>query len=252
MPGRDPLIDPRDPLRALTLLTRLPVPGADGARDAASAWTWPLVGLVIGGLASLGGWIALMLGLPPAAAAGTALVVGIITTGGLHEDGLADCADGFWGGHTPERRLEIMRDSRIGSYGVLALILGVGLKWVLLTALLDMGALWLAILVPAVLSRGAMAGVMAALPFAREDGLARHVGRPSVTAAASGCLLATIGAVALAGLVGLLAAVFVAGMSLAVARLSVAKIGGQTGDVLGAVQHLSEITAMAVLVALLP
>lgn len=251
MSGIDRLIDLRDPLRALTLLTRLPIPGADGTREAASAWAWPLVGIVIGTLAAVTAWVALALGLPAAAAAGLALVVAIITTGGLHEDGLADCADGFWGGYTTERRLEIMKDSQIGSYGVLALILGVGMKWVLLTALLEAGWLWPAILIPAILSRGAMAGAMAALPFAREDGLARHVGRPKAKAAILAALVSGLIAVALAGPNGLFALALVAAVSLGVARLAQAKIGGQTGDVLGAIQHLTEIAALATLVVTL-
>jgi adenosylcobinamide-GDP ribazoletransferase len=125
---------------------------------------------------------ALWLGLPPGIAAGLALGAGILMTGALHEDGLADCADGFWGGHTAERRLEIMKDSRIGAYGVLALILVIGLKWLALAALIEHGALWAAVLVPACSAGAAMAWVMASLPFAREDGLARHVGRPSKSA----------------------------------------------------------------------
>jgi hypothetical protein len=148
------LLDPRDVLRALALLTRLPVPGADGDRTAASAWAWPFVGLIVGGLSGALAMAALLLGLPPPIAAGLALGAGIVITGALHEDGLADCADGFWGGHDAARRLEIMKDSRIGAYGVIAMILVIGLKWLALSALLDAGALWIAVLLPAVLEPG--------------------------------------------------------------------------------------------------
>jgi adenosylcobinamide-GDP ribazoletransferase len=246
------LFDPRDLLRALVLLTRLPVPGADGARGAASAWAWPLVGLIVGAVSGGVGWIALLLGLSPGIAAGLVLATTAVMTGALHEDGLADCADGFWGGQSAERRLEIMKDSRIGAYGVLALIFTVGLTWLALSMLIGAGAFWAAVLIPAALSRGAMAGVMADLPLAREDGLARHVGRPSKLAAGSGFVLSALLAIGVAGLAGIAAIIVVAAVSVVVARLARAKIGGQTGDVLGATQQNTTLAALLALAATLP
>ena len=115
---------------ALMLLTRLPAGRIDPAPTiAAAAWAFPLAGAVVGVLQALVLIAAIGLGLPMAMAAGLALAAGVLATGGLHEDGLADCADGFGGGRSPARKLEIMRDSRIGSYGALALILGLGLRW---------------------------------------------------------------------------------------------------------------------------
>jgi adenosylcobinamide-GDP ribazoletransferase len=245
-----PLLHLRDPLRALVLLTRLPVPGADGERAAASAWAWPIAGLIVGGLAGGLAWLALLAGLTPGMAAGLALAAGMVMTGALHEDGLADCADGFWGGYTTERRLEIMKDSRIGAYGVLALILVTGLRWLALTALIEAGALWAAVLLPAALSRGAMAGVMASLPFAREEGLARHVGKPTPAAAAVGFVAAAILAAAATGTAGVVAIVATGAVAMTVTKLARAKIGGQTGDVLGAAQQLSDLAAMLALAAL--
>ncbi len=246
-----PLLHLRDPLRAVVLLTRLPVPGADGARAAASAWAWPIAGLIVGGLAGGLAWLALLVGLTPAMAAGLALGAGMVVTGALHEDGLADCADGFWGGHTAERRLEIMKDSRIGAYGVLALILVTGLKWLALTELIEAGALWTAALLPSALSRGAMAGVMASLPFAREDGLARHMGKPPPAAAAVAFVGAATLTAAAAGITGVVAVIASGGAAMVVTRLARAKIGGQTGDVLGATQQLSHLAALLALAALL-
>jgi adenosylcobinamide-GDP ribazoletransferase len=243
------LLDPRDPLRALMLLTRIPAPGADGTRAAASAWAWPVVGLIVGAMSGILAWIALLAGLPAAVAAGIALGAGIGVTGAMHEDGLADCADGFWGAFEPETRLDIMKDSRIGSYGVLALILVIGLKWLALAALIDAGALWMAVLVPAMLSRGAMAGMMAGLPFARDGGLARHVGRPSGWTAGVAFGLAALATVAMAALAGVVAVIAVIVVSGALARLARSKIGGQTGDVLGAAQQLAELTALFALTA---
>jgi adenosylcobinamide-GDP ribazoletransferase len=245
-----PLLEPRDPLRALMLLTRLPISGTDGTRGAASAWAWPLVGLMVGGLAGVLATVALWLGLPPTIAAGLTLGAAILMTGALHEDGLADCADGFWGGHDADRRLEIMKDSRIGAYGVLALILVIGLKWLALATLIEHGALWAAVLVPAMLSRAAMTWVMATLPFAREDGLARHVGQPSKSTGGVAIILAAGGAIALSGLAGV-AVILTAGVvALALSRLARAKIGGQTGDVLGATQQLTALAALLALVTL--
>ncbi len=251
MPEHDPILDLRDIPRGFALLTRLPVPGADGARMAAAAWAWPLVGAGVGVLAGVMAWGALAVGLPTAAAAGLALATATILTGGLHEDGLADCADGFWGGHDPDARLSIMKDSRIGSYGVLALVFGLGLKWVLLTAVLDLGALWAAVIVPAALSRGAMTGTMALMPFAREDGLAALVGRPAKATAGLASLLAIFVAGVGLGSAGLFAALCSVGAACAVAAVALRKIGGQTGDVLGAGQVLTELAALAALAAVL-
>ena len=137
---------------ALALMTRLPA-RAPGARRAAAAWAWPLAGALVAGLAGLAAALALWLGLSAAVAAGLALAVQIALTGALHEDGLADCADGFWGGMERARRLEIMHDSRIGTYGVLALVLGLGLRWALLAGLFAAGHVIAPLLAAAALSR---------------------------------------------------------------------------------------------------
>jgi adenosylcobinamide-GDP ribazoletransferase len=107
------------------LLTRLPLRASDAAleRGARAAWGWPLIGAVLGALAGAGAGDA-MLALPagPGVAAGVMLGAQAMLTGAMHEDGLADTADGFWGGWDPARRLAIMKDSHIGSYGVMALM----------------------------------------------------------------------------------------------------------------------------------
>ncbi len=241
---------PRDVIRAFHLLSRLPLPGGDAHRAAASAWAWPLVGAVVAALQIGLGSLALALGIPVWTSAGLALALGVILTGGLHEDGLADCADGFWGGHTRERRLEILKDSRVGSYGVLAMIFAMGLRWSLLAALLTVAPL--ALIAAAMLSRASMAVLMARLPFAREDGLANHVGRPPQVAALLAVGLALLGGCIFAGFwVGLLVAGLVVATVASVAALARAKIGGQTGDVLGMGQVLGEIAALLTLAALL-
>lgn len=238
---------------ALGLLTRLPVPvnGAQAtARGAAAAWAWPLAGLAVAVLAALAGWLALLIGLPAGVAAALVLAVQVATTGALHEDGLSDSLDGLWGGATRERRLEIMKDSRIGSYGVLALILSMLLRWSAIAALLA-GTGWAAALIAAaLLSRGGMVALAAALPFARPGGLAASVGHPPRAAVALALALALVGAFLLTGRAGLAAAV-VAALALTLwAAIARARIGGQTGDILGAGQQIGEIAVLLALVAL--
>jgi adenosylcobinamide-GDP ribazoletransferase len=231
---------------ALGLLTRLPVRLRGEPRGSQAAWAYPLAGLAVGGLGAL---VAFALqAAPPALSAGLALAAMIIVTGALHEDGLADTADGLWGGWTRARRLEIMKDSRIGTNGVLALVLATLLRWVALAALIGAGWIW-AVVAVAVASRAPMVVVMAALPNARGDGLSASTGRPSAQAALVALAIGGVALLALgwAGLWGVAALVAAA---TAVALIARAKIGGQTGDILGATQQISEIAALATLAAL--
>jgi adenosylcobinamide-GDP ribazoletransferase len=235
---------------ALGLLTRLPLPAIRAPQGAGSAWAWPLVGVVIGVLNA--GVAAILLGLqvPATIAAAAVLGANAAFTGALHEDGLADTADGFFGGWTPARRLEIMKDSHIGSYGTLALILTVLARWSALVVVLG-GPLWVLVAVAAV-SRAPMAVVMAALPNARGRGLAQSVGRPGRDAVMAAVGLAFGVAVVLAGLTtALMMAAVVAAVTFGLAAVAKARIGGQTGDVLGASQQVSEVAALAVLAALM-
>lgn len=239
---------------ALMLLTRLPLPkGLSPATPPGpgSAWAWPVAGGLVGILSAAGGTIALALGLAPGLAAAMVVVVQVMATGGLHEDGLADTADGLWGGGSPVRRLDIMRDSRIGSYGVLALILSVLLRWLALSLLAQAGALLAGVIIASALSRAPMAVVMSALPHARSDGLSRLVGRPSGATAGIGIAVAAATALFLwpASLPAL--ALITPLPALWLARLARQKIGGQTGDILGASQQLTEIAALLTLSALI-
>lgn len=239
----------RDILAGFGLLTRIPVPFT--LPRPGGVWAWPLVGAVVGGIALSLGAAAQVTGVAIGIAAALVIAVQVALTGGLHEDGLADCADGFWGGQTRDRRLEIMKDSRIGSYGGIALGLALLARWSAIVTLLGAGACGLA-LVPAILSRAAMGLVMAALPNARAGGLSAGHGTPPMGAAALGAALALLLTLALAGTAALGLGVVVAVVTFAFAQLARIKIGGQTGDVLGAVQVLSEIAALAAATALLP
>ncbi len=220
-----------------------PVPLAE------TVWAFPLVGAGIG-LAAGGALLAAAwAGLPALACAFVALTVSAVLTGALHEDGLADTADGFGGGDSLERKMEIMRDSRIGAYGVLALILGVGLRAALLSGLpAPLAAA--ALVAAAALSRAAMPAARFALEPARAEGLGARAGRPGGPAMAAAVVICGLvavlaldigtGAAALAGAA--------AGAAL-LAGLAKSQIGGYTGDVLGAIQQASEIGVLTVVVA---
>lgn len=238
---------------ALGLLTRLPLPERDwdSARPAAAAaWAYPLVGLVVGVFACLVGAVLIGFGLPPTMTAAAILLTQSLTTGAMHEDGLADAADGLWGGTTPERRLEIMKDSHIGAYGVIALIAGFALRWSALTALLAAGWLWVPVLVAAITSRHAMSYVMSTLPNARASGLSTLTGRPPPIAPIIGAAISLIALISGLGFSGLLVAPVAVIGALVCAAIARAKIGGQTGDILGASQQVTEIMVLGAICAL--
>ncbi|RLJ60365.1 cobalamin-5'-phosphate synthase [Litoreibacter meonggei] len=238
---------------ALGLLTRLPLPERhwNEARPAAmAAWAYPVVGLVVGVLACIIGSGFARIGLPNGMVAAAVLLSLTMLTGAMHEDGLADAADGLWGGGTAERRLEIMKDSHIGAYGVIALVTGFALRWSALSALLAAGWLWTPVLVAAITSRAAMAYVMDVLPNARESGLSSLTGRPGKPATRIAAGLSTVAAVLGFGLSGLWL-LLVAVMALTVcATLARHKIGGQTGDILGATQQVAEIAILGAICVL--
>lgn len=238
-----------DVIAAFGLLTRLPLPAITVPPSPRAAWAWPVVGAAVGALAATAASAALALGLPPGVAAALALLTAALLTGGLHEDGLSDTADGLLGGQTRERRLEIMKDSRIGSHGALALLLVTLIRWSALATLIGAGHHWAALIAAGALSRAPMAVLIAALPNARGTGLSHHTGKPPRRAVFS--------ALALAALVVLLATgghapVLLLGAALTtalLARAAKARIGGQTGDILGASQQLAEAAILALAAA---
>ena len=245
------LIAPVDLPAALGLLTRLPVrvdTDAAVARGAASAWAYPLVGAMLGTgaavLATLGGAI----GLPAQLTAGLLLAYSIILTGAMHEDGLADSADGLWGGWDKARRLEIMKDSHIGVYGVCAIALSLILRWAALVEIVQMGAYWAVLIAVSALSRVGMVLLMAQMPNARGGGLSQSVGRPSVQT-----MWVAVGVAAILAVVcGLPIAILTASAAtLACGLIARTKIGGQTGDILGATQQMNEIALLATAVVLI-
>jgi adenosylcobinamide-GDP ribazoletransferase len=180
-----------------------------------------------------------------------ALATTIWLTGALHEDGLADVADGFGGGRTLEDKLRIMRDPRIGSYGALALVLGLLARAGALASLAAPAEVMTALVAAGAASRAALAAVMTMLPPARADGLAASAGRPHPLRTAAAVLLAALITVVLLGKAAAAALLAGAAAAFMVAWLARSQIRGHTGDVLGAVQQLTEIGVLLGTVAAL-
>ena len=235
--------------------TRLPVAQTapiEGGDIARASWAFPVVGALLGGAGALVYWVAFRIGLPPALAAALTLATTLALTGCLHEDGLADTADGFGGGGDRERKLEIMRDSRLGTYGASALAMSLILRWSALAAIANPESVAMALIAAHGAARAALPAFMRFVPPARADGLSAHAGRPPPQAVGAAALLGVcilgLGLGPAAAAVGL---VVVAAASLLMARLSMRQIGGQTGDVLGALEQVNEIVILLTAAALM-
>jgi len=242
---------PADVLAAFRFLTRLPLPDDDETpRGAHIIWAFPIVGIVLGASAGLLAWLLLWLGVPRLGVGVAAIGFLVVITGALHEDGLADCADGFGGGKNKARILEIMRDSRIGTYGALALILVVFAR---LSGVLALSGWDLVLQLAAVggMSRALMGAVMFALPPARTDGAAASFGRPPAMSAGLGLAIGLVAAIALTGISGAVLVGLMAIPALGMMMLAKSRLEGQTGDVLGSTQQLAEAVGLLAAVALL-
>lgn len=245
--------------QAAGLLTRLPVPVPTTTPAPAETQTaaaghparcYSLVGAGIGAAAAFAYGLGAWLSLPPFACALVALAAAMLLTGALHEDGLADVADGFGGGRDRLRKLEIMRDSRIGSYGVLALLLVAAARGGSLAALAQPAAAAAALVAAHCLSRGGLAAIMWALPPARRDGLAVATGRPGGGDAIAALIIGLAAAFLLLDFTAALTAVIaVATLQWVIAVQARRQIGGVTGDVLGAAQQLGEAAVLLVAAA---
>jgi len=240
---------------AASFVTIVPVasskPAADGA-IARATWALPIAGLLVGLAGAFVYKVANRLGLPPNLAALLALASTALITGALHEDGLADTADGLGGGRTRERKLEIMRDSRIGSYGVCALILSFGLRWSALAALANPWAVMLALCAAHTAARAGVPAFMSLVPRARPDGLSAGAGAPPGRSVAIAFAAGTLALVlALGPAKALVGVVLLSLAGLTLARLAIRQIGGQTGDILGAFEQVGEILILLVAAAFL-
>jgi len=235
---------------AAMFLTRLPV-RAPNTGLAGAAVAFPVIGLLVGTLGGAVYWLGWLTGLPALVCAFLGVCATVVVTGALHEDGLADTADGLAGG-TSEDAIRIMRDSRTGGYGVLALIFSVGLRVSALAALAEPLTVVMAMASAGALSRAAMPAVMRALPPASGTGLAASAGKPDGLDVF--LALGIAGFLAFAGLgptpaLAAAGAVFIAaGAAAALARR---RLGGYTGDVLGAVQQAAEIAVLLAIAAVM-
>lgn len=254
--GPDLGLAPPGLVLALQFLTRLPVSSeaeySEAAMRQSPGW-YPAVGVVVGGLSALVFALAALV-LPQAMAALLAVGAGLLVTGALHEDGLADLCDGLGGGRGDRARaLEIMRDSRIGAYGAIGLVMALALR-VTALALLPLWVVPPALIAGAVLSRASMARALAGADYARAKGAASAVAgeMPDAVlqrALITGALAALLAWPFLGFLGGLLGLAGLAAAHLAIRRLYEPRLGGYTGDCLGAVQIASEIGFLVGLLA---
>ena len=264
-----PILKPAEPvlrdfMSCLRFYTRLPVPVLGFERDAFASFSFeraagmlPLVGAVIGGVGALGLLVGHLLHLPATQASILCVSALVLATGAMHEDGLADCADGFGGGTSAARKLEIMRDSRIGTFGALALILSISLRIGLVATLLLHHGSWVAVL--SLMAAGAVSRVAGLVPLlvltpARADGLAARAGRPGpMTLRLMGILTLLVMLLPLLAGAGLSNLIVGLGAAIAaaygVAKIAASQIGGHTGDVAGAAQQMAEIAFLLILAA---
>lgn len=239
---------------AFTLLTRLPVARFTTSGQppdlARCVWAFPIVGLAVNGTGALIYWLARKIGIPPLLAAVWTLAATTILSGGFHDDGLADTADGFGGGTTPARKLDIMRDSRIGTYGALALLLSALVRVTAIAALSRPAIVTTAMILAGMLGRSAMLLPLLVLKPARDNGMGASMGQPRATSASLGLGVAILASfLSLPTSLATAAAVFGFGSALLLARLASRQIGGYTGDVLGACEIATECVVLTVIAA---
>jgi adenosylcobinamide-GDP ribazoletransferase len=237
--------------QAFSLLTRLPIPEpkfSTASPAAEAGWAYPVVGIFLALLASVIGFSLTFLGFDSGIVAGAVVVSIIFFTGGMHEDGLADSADGFWGSWEPARRLEIMKDSHIGTFGVIALFFSLLLRWYCIKISIDGSFFFTSLIIATTLSRSAIPVIMSILPNAREDGLSAKTGQPSHITTLVAIAIGVSITLLFSGWVGLII-ITVFFLTLCIAMLlSRSKIGGQTGDTIGASQQLAELSIFSCLI----
>jgi adenosylcobinamide-GDP ribazoletransferase len=237
----------------LSLCTRLPLgPAAPvGEGDVARAsWTFPIAGLLVGLAAALVYWLAIRLNVAPQPAAALTLAATLLLTGAMHEDGLADTADGL-GGSTRERKLEIMRDSRIGTFGACALAISLLLRWSTIADIAEPRYVALALISAHVAARACLPAFMHLVPPARPDGLSGGAGSPPGSSVVAALLLAALCLLFGFGLTGtVIALLMLALIGFVLARIVTKQFGGQTGDVLGAMEQTGESAILLIAASL--
>ena len=236
---------------AISFFSRIPLPQRvwktipPNANLANAVIAFPVIGLIIAAFPAFV-WFSASQALPTLAASGLAIACGLIITGALHEDGLADCADGFGATGDREKTLEIMRDSRIGTYGAIALIMSIGLRWVALASLDPVTGVY-ALFVCHPVSRATISLAMQFANYARPSGLGKTVeeGMPEYGFAIT-TLIAFALAIAIGGIPGVIAFIGAYVMAWLVLAVLKYRLDGYTGDGLGAMQQVSEITVLLI------
>ena len=230
-------------LAAIRFLTIIPISGKMGHDDASLSGSlpfFPLVGLLIGTCTAVLSRLLVLLFPQPVVAVLTVIIL-LAISGGLHMDGLSDTADGFFSSRSRERILEIMRDSRAGAMGIMAVVVVLALKITTLSTMPPVRMGWAVFLMP-IAGRVALLVCMSLLPYARpEGGMATlFYSQSSKVAAIWGTVLLCIAGLLATGRIGFLACVLTMGFVFIFARYCRKKIGGATGDTLGAGCELAE------------
>ena len=216
---------------------------------------FPLVGALLGAVLGVLAW-GMRWGFPPAVVAALVLAAWVVLTGALHLDGFLDACDGLFGGHTPDARLHIMRDERVGAFALAGGVLLLLTKYTALAALLPPTLdpvpafrAYLVLILPPTLGRFAMTLAVVAFPYARAEGLGRwmkdHAAGNEVLVAVTFSLLV---AALILGIAGMLLVAVAAAVTWLGARFVMARIPGLTGDVYGALCELVEVTVLLFLI----
>ena len=233
----------------LTFYTRLPIrwQGLEGRNFAEAQWAAPLAGVAVALCGAFIFWLGYTVGTPPLLTAALTLTAILVVTGCLHEDGAADVADGFGGGRTREHKLEIMRDSHHGTYGFATLIVTFLIRWSAIAALATPWTALGALLAAHAVSRALIPAFMIVLPPARRNGLSAGAGTPTWPIAGAALAIGAVFLLPALGVIGgPIAAAALAAWFFFLKKLSLRQIGGQTGDVLGALQQGAEIIVLVI------
>jgi adenosylcobinamide-GDP ribazoletransferase len=237
----------------ISLCTRLPIGPTEtiGEGDVARAsWTFPIAGLLVGVAGALVYGVAIRVNVGAQPAAALALAATLLFTGAMHEDGLADTADAL-GGNSRERKLDIMRDSRIGTFGACALAISLLVRWSTLADIAEPRFVAVALVCAHIAARACVPAFMHMVPPARPDGLSSGAGQPPVASVVTALLLGIVSLLFAFGPTGTMVTLLLLLLiAILLARLAIRQFGGQTGDVLGALEQACEAAVLLVAASL--
>jgi len=251
----DPRFSPQrlaaDIAACVGFFTRLPAArfGLPEVDFANAMWAAPVAGAIVGVCGGAAYAAAIWLSLPPSLAALVALGVVLMVTGSLHEDGVADVADAFGGGNTRERKLEILKDSRNGTFAVVALVMTLLARWAAMAALGASSFAFVALIAVHATSRALVPPFMNLVAPARPEGLSASIGKVPGNVALAAAALGILALLLLGLATAFTAVICLFVLFLALKWLTEGQIGGQTGDVLGMLQQCGEIVVLFVIAA---